>query len=149
MGTKQGERRIRLTRKSVEDMFDECNKLYFNNMVERPIRFETWTTHKKTVGMVRPVWSAKKKAVHASLHISRRYKWNEGNLRHVVVHEMIHLAIGDYKRPLNFIQRLPVIGRFFIKEHDGQFVALMNELNDKYNLGITVRAKHMRKYYIR
>lgn len=140
---------IRLTRNVVSEMFDECNRLYFNNTVERPIKIETWTPHKKTVGMVRPIWSAKRHKVCSVLSMSSRYRWTADNLRKVVVHEMIHLAIEDYKIPLTFIQRLPLIGRFFIKGHDERFITLMNELNEKYSLGITVRMKQMRKDFIR
>ena len=140
---------IRLTRNVVSEMFDECNRLYFNNAVERPLKIETWTPHKKTVGMVRPIWSAKRHKVCSVLSMSSRYRWTADNLRKVVVHEMIHLAIEDYKIPLTFIQRLPLIGRFFIKGHDERFITLMNELNEKYSLGITVRMKQMRKDFIR
>lgn len=140
---------IRLTRNVVSEMFDECNRLYFNNTVERPIKIETWTPHKKTVGMVRPIWSAKRHKVCSVLSMSSRYRWTADNLRKVVVHEMIHLAIEDYKIPLTFIQRLPLIGRFFIKGHDERFITLMNELNEKYSLGITVRMKQMRIDFIR
>ena len=55
--------------------------------------------------MVMPHWSAKKKAYHSSLHISRRYKWTEENLRQVVVHEMIHLAIGEKNYFTRFFKR--------------------------------------------
>lgn len=140
---------IRLTRNVVSEMFDECNRLYFNNAVERPLKIETWTPHKKTVGMVRPIWSAKRHKVCSVLSMSSRYRWTADNLRKVVVHEMIHLAIEDYKMPLTFLQRLPLIGRFFIKGHDERFITLMNELNEKYSLDITVRMKQMRKDFIR
>ena len=140
---------IRLTRNVVSEMFDECNRLYFNNAVERPLRIETWTPHKKTVGMVRPIWSANRHKVCSVLCISRRYRWTADNLRKVILHEMIHLSIGDYKMPLTFMQRLPLIGHFFIKGHDDNFTNLMNELNEKYDLGITVRMKQMRKDFIR
>lgn len=106
---------IRLTRNVVSEMFDECNRLYFNNAVERPLRIETWTPHKKTVGMVRPIWSANRHKVCSVLCISRRYRWTADNLRKVILHEMIHLSIEDYKMPLTFMQRLPLIGHFFIK----------------------------------
>ena len=139
---------IRLTRRAISDMFDECNHLYFNDIVERPIKFETWTPSKKTVGMVRPIWSSKHKQAKAILHISIRYRWSEVNLRKIIVHEMIHLSIEDYKIPLTFLQRLPLIGRFFIEQHDEDFISLMNELNEKYDLGITIRAKQMRKEFI-
>lgn len=140
---------IRLTRNVVSEMFDECNRLYFNNTVERPIKIETWTPHKKTVGMVRPIWSSKRHKVCSVLSLSSRYRWTADNLRKVIVHEMIHLSIEDYKKPLTFIQRLPLIGRFFIKGHDERFITLMNELNEKHALGITVRMKQMRKDFIR
>lgn len=140
---------IRLTSIVVSEMFDECNRLYFNNTVERPIKIETWTPHKKTVGMVRPIWSSKRHKVCSVLSISSRYRWTADNLRKVIVHEMIHLSIEDYKKPLTIIQRLPLIGRFFIKGHDERFITLMNELNEKYALGITVRMKQMRKDFIR
>lgn len=140
---------IRLTRNVVSEMFDECNRLYFNNAVERPIKIETWTPHKKTVGMVRPIWSANRNKVCSVLSMSSRYRWTADNLRKVIVHEMIHLSIEDYKKPLTIIQRLPLIGRFFIKGHDERFITLMNELNEKYSLGITVRMKQMRKDFIR
>lgn len=130
-------------------MFDECNRLYFNDSVERPVAFQTWTPHKRVVGMVRPVWSGKKRKTKACFHISKRYRWTEENLRKVVVHEMIHLAIGDYKEPLTFLQRLPLIGRFFITQHDKRFIALMDELNSQFDLGITIRMKQMRKDFIR
>ncbi len=140
---------ILLTKTAIREMFDECNRQYFNNSVELPIRVDMWTPQKKIVAMVRPIWSNRHKRTKAALHISSRYRWTEHNLRKVILHEMIHLAIGDYKEPLTFIQRLPLVGRFFITQHDDRFITLMNELNTQYNLGITVRAKQMRKEFIR
>lgn len=139
---------IRLTRKVVSDMFDECNALYFENKIERPVKFETWTPGKKILGMVRPYWIPKNKDYGAIFHISRRYQWTNENLRHVVVHEMIHLAIGDYKQPLSFIQRLPLIGRFFIVQHNDEFITKMNEINEKYGLQISIRFPAMKKEFI-
>lgn len=130
-------------------MFDECNRLYFNNAVEYPIKFEMYTPCKRTLGMVRPVRSAKQKKVNSIFHISRCYRWTEQTLRHVVVHEMIHLSIGDYKEPLTFVQRLPLIGNLFIKQHDNRFIEMMNDLNKQYNLDIKVRFKEMRKEFIK
>ena len=128
-------------------MFDLCNTLYFDRMVEKPVKFETWTPHRKTLGMVRPVLT-KKKGICSVMHISRRYRWTEVTLRHVVVHEMIHLAIGDYKEFLNFWQRLPLIGRYFIKEHNRDFVELMKDINDRFGLDIKIRFKEMREEFI-
>lgn len=140
---------LKLNKTSIKEMVEECNRLYFNNEVELPVKYELWTPRKKIVGMVHPIWSNRYKQTKAILHISNRYRWTENNLRKVVLHEMIHLAIGDYKEPLTFLQRVPLIGHLFITQHDERFVALMNELNNKYNLGITTRAKQMRKEFIR
>ena len=130
-------------------MFDECNALYFDSKIERPVKFETWTPGKKILGMVRPYWIPKNKDYGSIFHISRRYRWTEENLRHVVVHEMIHLAIGDYKKPLTFFQRLPLIGRLFIKQHDEEFIEYMNNINSNYNLSIAVKFPAMKKEFIR
>lgn len=139
---------IKLTRQAVKDMFDECNRLYFSGKVETPLRFETWTPYRKTLGMVRPVWDNKSRTYKAVLHISRRYRWTSETLRHVVVHEMIHLSIGDYRELLTPLQRLPLIGRFFITEHDSRFIDTMNEINETYGLDIKVRYKEMRDEFI-
>lgn len=75
-------------------------------------------------------------------HISERYNWTEENLRKVVIHEMIHLYIKDYLKPLTFWQKkFP----FLIKQHDKRFRNTMQELNQKYGLDITVKAPFMKK----
>lgn len=140
---------LKLTKTGIKEMVVGCNRLYFNGEVELPIKYELWTPHKKIVGMVRPIWSNRYRRTKAVLQISNRYHWTEENLRKVVLHEMIHLFIKDYKEPLTLFQRLPLFGHFFITQHDKRFVALMNELNSKYDLGITIRAKQMRKEFIR
>lgn len=140
---------IRLSRKVIKEMFDRCNQLYFNGRVEEPWRIETWTPDRRTLGMVRPAWSAKRQAYRSILHISRRYRWRESTLRQVVVHEMIHLAIYDYQRPLNLLQRLPLIGRWFIVGHDREFIDMMNDLNARYDLGIQMRFPQMKAEFIR
>lgn len=135
---------IKLTKQDIEDMFDECNAAYFNGEVERPKKFEIWTPQKKILGLTRPMRNLHTGNVSAALHISRRYNWTTETLRQVVVHEMIHLLIGDYIEPLSFWQRLPLIGRFFITLHDQRFIDKMNELNAKYGLNIQVRFPEMR-----
>ena len=145
---KQSTKRLRLTRAVISDMFDKCNALYFNNEIERPAKFETWTPLKRTLGMVTSFRTGKNR-IGSILHISRRYRWNEEDLRHVVSHEMIHLEIGDYKEPLTYLQRLPIIGRFFIKQHDDRFIKRMNELNKHYGLNIGVQFPAMKKNFIK
>ncbi len=132
---------INLTKEIVKNMFEECNKLYFNGEVECPTRLETWTPGKRILGLTRPCVNKRTGKVHAILHISNRYNWTNETLRHVVVHEMIHMLIKDYQRPLRWWERiLP----FLIKQHDDEFIDKMNELNEEYGLDIKVRFREMR-----
>lgn len=138
---------IKLTKQTIEDMFDKCNGLYFNNEVEKPKKFEVWTPDKKCLGLSRPMLNKRTGKVTSALHISRLYRWTEDNLRLVVVHEMIHLLIGDYKRPLTLLQRLPIIGKYFTIHHDAEFIAMMNELNATYGLDIKIRFPIMKEEF--
>lgn len=145
---KPSTKRIRLTRAVISDMFDKCNALYFDNKIERPAIIETLTPQKCTLGMVRGYYS-QGILTGSILHISRRYRWNEEDLRHVVTHEMIHLEIGDYKEPLNFFQRLPFIGGLFRTMHDQRFIDRMNDINEQFGLKIGVRFPEMKKNFIK
>ena len=146
---KPSTKRIRLTRSAISDMFDKCNALYFDNKIDRPVKFETWTPGKRILGMVRAYWIPKHKDYGAIFHISRRYRWNEEDLRHVVTHEMIHLEIGDYKEPLNFFQRLPFLGGLFRTMHDQRFIDRMNNINEQFGLKIGVKFPEMKKNFIK
>lgn len=134
---------LRLTKQTVCDMFDDCNRTYFNNGIPRPKAIFLWTTHWKTLGMVRPQYNRRTGAYGAFLHISRLYNWTEENLRKVMVHEMIHLYTGDYLRPLRWWER---ICPFLIVEHDREFRQVMYDINERYGLGIQVRFKEMRPF---
>lgn len=138
---------IKLTKLAVMTMFDECNDLYFNGIVNKPKKFELWTPNKRCLGLSRPMVNKRTGKVTSALHISRRYKWTKQNLRLVVVHEMIHLLIGDYKEPLTFWQRLPIIGHLFITQHDLRFTKKMEEINATYGLQVKTRFREMRSEF--
>lgn len=93
----------------------------------------------KIVGWVRAIWNKRLKTYDSSLHISDNFNWTEENLQNTILHEMIHLYIKDYMIPMNFWKRL------FSKEHNKDFINMMNELNEKYGLNIVIKAKHMKK----
>ena len=135
---------IRLTRPKIKEIFDECNALYFNNEIERPVKFELWTPTKKCVAWVRAAFDRKKLRYITALHISSRYRWTEENLRDTIVHEMIHLYIKDYLIPLTFWERI-----FPARQHNSEFRQKMAELNETFGLNVVVQAKHMRKEYIK
>lgn len=129
---------IRLTKNKIKEIFEECNQKYFNNQIKTPEIFDTWTPTIKCVGWVRAVWDKRNHRNKVALHISSKYNWTEENLRNVILHEMIHLDIKDYLKPLNFWQRL------FRLDHDKRFHKRMKELNKEFNLNILPRAKFMR-----
>ena len=134
---------IKLTKKEIEKRFDEYNKLYFKGQVEKPSKFETFTPRKRILGLTRPIFNKKTSKYSAALHISRRYNWTEENLRHVIVHEMIHLLIKDYLQPLKWWEK---IFPFMIVQHDEHFKEVMEDLNETYDLNIKIRFPEMKKY---
>lgn len=139
------EKFIRLTKQAISDMFDECNQAYFGNAIPRPKQFELWTPHRKIVGMVRPLYNKRTDTYSSALHISRIFNWTEENFRKTVVHEMIHLYIGDYLRPLKWYERIfPFLSGI---QHDEEFKRVMNDLNERYDLGVAIRFKEMKNYY--
>lgn len=138
------EKFVRLTKKLIEEIFIECNELYFNNEVIKPKRFEIWTPWEKTLGMVRPLYNKKTNKYSSALHISKLYNWTRENLKKVIVHEMIHLYIGDYLQPLRWWERL---FPFTLVEHDDEFKEMMNYLNEEYNLDIKIRFPEMKIYF--
>lgn len=136
------EKLVRVTKKELERRFIEYNALYFENELPMPQSFNLWTCNSKCVGWVRAVWNRRKQDFNTHFHINARlYKWTDENLRSVMVHEMIHIAIEDYMRPVRWWHWL-----IPPKQHDRMFVDLMNELNERYGLHIATRAKQMRAY---
>ena len=134
---------IKLTKKKVQEVFQICNEKYFDNKISLPDRIELWTPSNKCVGWIRAVWDMKRRKFVTALHISQQFKWTYENLEHTIVHEMIHMENKDY------LIKLPFWKRLFGLDHDKKFVARMNEINEKYGLNITVRAKHMKTEMIK
>lgn len=138
---------VKITKKSIAEMFDMCNELYFNNEVERPKHFEVFTPNAKVLAMVRGGFNARTEQYYSCLHVSKLYNWTEENLRDTVVHEMIHLYLKDYLTPLSFIQRwfgwLPWVDN---NPHDDNFIEMMNYLNEEFGLHVVVKGVHMRPF---
>lgn len=136
------EKFVKVTKKELERRFNEYNDLYFEGQLPCPKRFELWTIQTKCVGWVRAVWDRRTRAFDTIFHINARlYRWTDENLRSVMVHEMIHMYIEDYMRPVRWWHWI-----FPPKQHDSMFVKVMNDLNERYGLNIGVRAKQMRAY---
>lgn len=138
------EKFIKLTKKVIEEYFDKCNELYFNNEVTKPKAFEVWTPNKKILGLTRPIYNKRFETYTAALHISKRYNWTEENFKKVIIHEMIHLLICDYLSPLSWWER---IFPFLIVQHNNEFKEYMNYLNENYNLDIKIKFPEMKNYF--
>lgn len=136
------EKYIKVTKAELERRFNQYNDLYFDGQLPQPKRFELWTCSKKCVGWVRGYWNKWGAKYETFFHINARcYNWTDENLKSVMLHEMIHMAIKDYLRPVRWWQWI-----FPPKQHDSEFIEYMNSLNEKYGLNITVKAKFMREH---
>lgn len=141
---------IRLNKDVVKTMFERCNKAYFNNGCDTPRYFYSRSLPKGMLGLTRcEGWNSRINGYNASLSINRRYRWSEYSLEQVVVHEMIHLYIKDYCRPLKWFQRLPLIGRLLLNQHDKEFIAVMHDLNANYGLAIDIRFPAMANEFMK
>lgn len=134
---------VKLTKANIKEMFDLCNQRYFDGQVKPPKLIQLFTPRRTTLAMVRPLFNKSTQQYSASLHFSNLYNWTVENMEKVMVHEMIHLSICDYLQPLRWWER---IFPFTIKEHDSDFINMMNDLNQHYGLDIKVRFKEMRQY---
>ena len=109
------EKFVRLTRPELKRVFDECNEKYFDNRLLCPDQFNLWIPYKNVAGWIRPYWIQKQRKWGPAIHISKGFKWTKENLRDTMVHEMIHLEIGDYRI------RIPWWRRIFHKDHYKEF----------------------------
>lgn len=137
------ERFVRLSRPELKRVFNECNEKYFDGSLSSPDQFNLWTPSKNIAGWIRAYWIPKQRKWGTAIHISNGFKWTRENLRDTMVHEMIHLEIGDYKN------RIPWWKRLFHKDHGKEFRKRMMELNSSYGLNVTIIAKHLRAYIIK
>ena len=137
------EKFVRLTRNVLRETFQECNEKYFEGTLPTPEIFELWTPSKYIAGWIRAIWINKEKRRGVAIHISKNLKWTKENLIDTMVHEMIHLEIGDY------LERIPFWKRWFHLDHDIRFKNRMNELNEKFGLNVMVKSKHLRAYIIK
>lgn len=113
------------TKKLIKELFEKYNTLYFNN--ELPLC--TFTTHSsfKKLGefsFIKNKWSRNHMS-YKTISITDCYDFKECELKHILIHEMIHYYIA-YK--FNKIE-----GNF---DHGIEFITMMSQLNKKHNLKI-------------
>ena len=143
MAKRKKETFVAITKKEIEERFDRYNDLYFGGKVTKPKKFEVSTPIRNILGLTRPMYNKNTGQYSAALHISRLYNWTDENLRDVIVHEMIHLFIGDYLQPLLWWE---LIFPCLVKQHDGEFKDIMKQLNENFGLHVQLRFPEMKAY---
>lgn len=114
-----------ITTDILAERFEEYNKLYFDDELPTPDFFLLKSYSK--LGMFRFIEiPSRRKIKYVKILISCYYDWTEGQLRSVLVHEMIHY----YVERKYFHNGQPQHGELFTNK--------MNELNEKYDLNIAV-----------
>ena len=116
---------LKVTKYVLDGLFDQYNKLYFDDMLVKPI-LSTYIGV-NTMGIFNV--SRKQDKIKTKIMIAKNVKYTEEDLTNVLVHEMIHLYVYQQIGPGH--------------GHDKIFVKKMKELNEKYGLDIRKNCKHL------
>ena len=123
------EKQIVLTRKMLSAKYLKYNELYFDSELPDAVRFY-YIDSNNPIAI----------AGEGTIALSKRVNWTETLLKDVMVHEMIHLLM--YKRYGIKVGRH--IG------HGKEFQTIMDEMNNKFDLGMTLYlTKEVRKGYLK
>jgi geranylgeranyl pyrophosphate synthase len=113
----------KVTKEYIKEVFDECNRLYFDNQLKnckftvfKTIHCNGFCYHKEVNGKI-----------HGRIGISSNTIWTEETFREMVIHEMIHL----YNLQIDHVH-----GSWFW--HSRHFRRKLKELNKKYGLNVTI-----------
>lgn len=109
---------------TMPEMFNECNKKYFNGSLPSP----KYGLMNKLNVLARFEYNKNKKGKNPikwqEIKFSDCYDFPENSFRDLMVHELIHYYIAWNGIKDN-------------KEHGKEFMRIANELNTKYNLNVT------------
>ncbi len=122
---------MKITKRVLESLFDEYNKLYFENELIKPL-FNTYIGE-TTMGIFNV--SKRQNQVRTKIMIARNVRFTQEDLKNVLVHEMIHLYVYQKYGPGH--------------GHKKPFIDKMNELNEKYGLDVRKNSRHLRRKMIK
>ena len=112
--------------KTMSEMFNECNELYFNGSLPLPYL----NTMNKLNTLARFEYNKDKNGTHPikwqEIKFSDCYEYTEHDFRDMMVHEMIHYYIAWNGIKDN-------------KEHGDEFIKIATKLNEEYNLNIETK----------
>lgn len=125
---------MKVTPQKIEVLFKEYNKKYFNNQL--PLcTFKTHSSFKK-LGFFSCYQDTKDKKhfYGISISLTNSYDFEDDEVKHILLHEMIHLYLVHVKHAVD--------GNV---DHGYLFIKTMRELNKKYKLDIKTQYTHIMK----
>lgn len=124
-----------VTKEYIKEVFDECNKKYFNNEL-KDCKFSVLRNSPKIKSLGRCNTQKKNGKILGRIWIAKNVLWTEKTFRETVIHEMIHLYNEQIENSHPFL--------FW---HTWQFRRKMKELNKKHNLNITLCSPNIYRTY--
>lgn len=117
---------MKINKRILEELYKRYNDLYFNGKL-RKCSLGTFRG-KNTFGLFRYKRDKNKRIVRLRIEIARNVDWTEETLRNALVHEMVHLYLDTTPHPPR-------------RAHGKEFMQVSDELNKRYGLHISKRAK--------
>ena len=117
---------IKVTKEYIKEVFDECNRLYFDNQLKN-CKFSVLRNSPNTRSLGRCNTIKKNGKILGRIWIAKNVFWTEETFRETVIHEMIHL----YNEQVEGSHL-----SFFC--HTWHFRRKLKELNKKYSLHMTI-----------
>ena len=113
----------KITKEYVKEVFDDCNRLYFDNQLKN-CKFSLFITERRKGYCYFKKVNGK---IHGRIGIAKNVNWNEDTFKEMVIHEMIHL----YNKQIENISPSCFC-------HNCHFRRKLKELNKKYGLHMTI-----------
>ena len=113
----------KVTKEYIKEVFDECNKLYFDNQLKN-CKFTTFRTN-RCKGFVNTKKINGK--IYGRMGIATNVLWTEDSFKEIVIHEMIHLYNVQVEH-----KDCTIIG------HSWRFRRKLKQLNKKYGMKMTI-----------
>ena len=114
----------KVTKEYIKEVFDECNRLYFDNQLKN-CKFTTFRTQSRSKGFVN--MKNVKGKIHGRMGIATNVLWTEDSFKEIVIHEMIHL----YNEQIEH-KHCAIIG------HSWHFRRKLKQLNKKHGMKMTI-----------
>ena len=117
---------IKVTKEYIKEVFDECNRLYFDNQLKN-CKFSVLRNSPNNESLGRCDTIKKNGKILGRIWIAKNVFWTEETFKETVIHEIIHLYNEQVEG-----SHLSFFG------HTWHFRRKLKELNKKYSLHMTI-----------